>query len=859
MFSNEECKKAYQTELAKGTILIAEGIGVDAIQTQYLGTVGYVPYSAIQPVDPETEIYEFQDEVFRYYILKALGKLQGIQVHVMDETDDVNGGCGCGDDNGIYGKVRCCTKYTDEYLALTVTVAELQTITSIDMDGSMWKNCNLSGQWRNARSERDPKEYNDVRVCFNLKQLRIDLLQPPALDVTILADCTQLEKLEIHGMDILDPSKLEMLEKLQSLSLQFTKGNYDKARFPKNLKQLDVYGSSAWHNYKKGKQLLVWSDATNLMFLSELTELKLDETQITDLFPLRLLAEGGTKISIWASDPAITDYAPIGTPEAPISFPNQQAEQTVREILGRLEGDLCYSDVKDLESLDLADCQLKDIAFLRYFTGLKSLNLSGNRISDLSPLRGLTELEELNLSGNQIIDLEPVGRLEKLTVLDVAKNRVNIQQDTFSGMLSLHTLDLSSNQLKTLPPLPDTIASLNLSNNQLTDITVLGKLSHLSNLDISQNKIKDVSCLLDKSYALQGAAYMAIGDNLHAAIAYRRAGMPMESLKVYNLDGLVASATDEGTNAVICVSYDGKVNVCGSDTSYNYAFTNLEKNAGQQTQVSFVFFPLLRNLSSINDDSDYLFLNRNGNPLKGSKTDSHMKGIKQIVVYYNSAWGLLQDGNLKFEINEEWYNDKVMTRSLMDKAGAILPNQAGVQLTGNSYYNAQTTYLLQDDGSVLSLPVPYYEMPSFRISSINGAQYICSDFLYIYWIDTQGNIQSISKADAIREAGMEINQIIKDTRYYTLKLQSKYVIECLRATSEWKNVVALYATDEAAVVYALHADGSVSCSESERNAKVAGWRDIVALSATSSSVIGVKADGTVVTTLNCDVSSWKAF
>lgn len=122
MFSNEECKKAYQTELAKGTILIAEGIGVDAIQTQYLGTVGYVPYSAIQPVDPETEIYEFQDEVFRYYILKALGKLQGIQVHVMDETDDVNGGCGCGDDNGIYGKVRCCTKYTDEYLALTVTV-----------------------------------------------------------------------------------------------------------------------------------------------------------------------------------------------------------------------------------------------------------------------------------------------------------------------------------------------------------------------------------------------------------------------------------------------------------------------------------------------------------------------------------------------------------------------------------------------------------------------------------------------------------------------------------------------------------------------------------------------------------------
>ena len=65
----------------------------------------------------------------------------------------------------------------------------------------------------------------------------------------------------------------------------------------------------------------------------------------------------------------------------------------------------------------------------------------------------------------------------------------------------------------------------------------------------------------------------------------------------------------------------------------------------------------------------------------------------------------------------------------------------------------------------------------------------------------------------------------------------------------------------------LYADGTVSCAGdyswiNQLSAELAGWTDIVSLACYENTVIGVKSDGSVVTTSNIPptiTSNWKLF
>jgi len=124
--------------------------------------------------------------------------------------------------------------------------------------------------------------------------------------------------------------------------------------------------------------------------LSSLTELYLDNTEISDIKPLQSLT------------------------------------QLTELNLSRNE----ISDIKPLESLtqlfllELDNNQISDIKPLASLTQLIFLGLRDNKISDLQPLQSLRELDYLTLDNNQISNIKPLQFLTNLNYLSLGGNLI---------------------------------------------------------------------------------------------------------------------------------------------------------------------------------------------------------------------------------------------------------------------------------------------------------------------------------------------------------------------------------------------------------------------------------------------------
>jgi len=111
----------------------------------------------------------------------------------------------------------------------------------------------------------------------------------------------------------------------------------------------------------------------------------------------------------------------------------------------------------------------------------------------------------LILASNDIAEVpDDIGKLVQLRTLDMNTNRVTSITSEISSLVNLNTLNLSNNKLF-FYPLTASLASLknlttlNLAGNQLEDIPdFFGKLSSLTDLDISENNVKALpDALLD--------------------------------------------------------------------------------------------------------------------------------------------------------------------------------------------------------------------------------------------------------------------------------------------------------------------------------------------------------------------------
>ena len=159
----------------------------------------------------------------------------------------------------------------------------------------------------------------------------------------------------------------------------------------------------------------------------------------------------------------------------------------------------------ELSNLDLSRNEIETVSqyALSQLTILEYLDMSNNYIETLPVFP--SSLTTLKLSNNKIAELSSssFAGVSGLTSLYLASNGlVQLLEDVFRTSYELQRLDLSFNHIVQIPPLPRSLRTLELSNNNIVDLSKSSSLpGSLRTLDLSNNNIVDLS----KSSSLPGS------------------------------------------------------------------------------------------------------------------------------------------------------------------------------------------------------------------------------------------------------------------------------------------------------------------------------------------------------------------
>lgn len=132
---------------------------------------------------------------------------------------------------------------------------------------------------------------------------------------------------------------------------------------------------------------------------------------------------------------------------------------------------------------------------------------AGCEIEDLTGLSNFSNLTTLNLANNHISNDNEIKYLKNLTTLNFANNRLNNNYTSIEELYSLQNLNLDGNNIQSLDSINKLLTNINdnkkslklvnlsLSNNKLTDISVLSNISTLTNLYLANNNIANIEPL----------------------------------------------------------------------------------------------------------------------------------------------------------------------------------------------------------------------------------------------------------------------------------------------------------------------------------------------------------------------------
>lgn len=133
--------------------------------------------------------------------------------------------------------------------------------------------------------------------------------------------------------------------------------------------------------------------------------------------------------------------------------------------------------------IQLGSENISNIEGIQYFDNAIQVNLDCNNLDDLKPLTKMKKLSVLNISNISIIgkDLEVIlnkmGKIDKLDYISLCGNNLeNIDYLTKIGD-------------------PINYMVIQMSNNRISDITILAKCINMDFLDLNDNRIKDVTPL----------------------------------------------------------------------------------------------------------------------------------------------------------------------------------------------------------------------------------------------------------------------------------------------------------------------------------------------------------------------------
>lgn len=265
-----------------------------------------------------------------------------------------------------------------------------------------------------------------------------------------------------------------------------------------NLKQLDLSGNSL-------------IDLSPLMNLPSLEQLNVSDNEISDLRPLIGMS---TLRAVDASNNQVTDTATVGAMTGLTTL--CLSDNPISDFSG-------LEKLRNLRTLSLKNTGLDDEG-LQYMEKLNALmllevednpGLSGEAVDALWATLGNCEIthsklvysveiggirvpgdtEELDLSGRSLSDLSGMTNLYNLITVDLSGNSIsNIYIFKFTNSrTTIENLDLSSNQIEDITPIASMTALINLdlSNNMVNSVGPLMEQKGLRSLDLSGNPLTE--------------------------------------------------------------------------------------------------------------------------------------------------------------------------------------------------------------------------------------------------------------------------------------------------------------------------------------------------------------------------------
>lgn len=213
-------------------------------------------------------------------------------------------------------------------------------------------------------------------------------------------------------------------------------------------------------------------------------------------------------------DEIVPDTAVTQAPTDAIVFDDPVLEASIREALGKPQGDITIEDALTLTELELSQMgvdkdqpYIHSLAALQYFTNLTYLGL-GYAVQnasdptapiDITVIANLTHLESLQMAGVVINDLSPLAKLDHLKSLTLFNGDQPLDLAPLAGLVNLEALTLRNNRISDLTPLSGLakLGYLDLEGNQITDVSPLAGLTGLERLYLTDNPISDFSPLAE--------------------------------------------------------------------------------------------------------------------------------------------------------------------------------------------------------------------------------------------------------------------------------------------------------------------------------------------------------------------------
>jgi internalin A len=334
-----------------------------------------------------------------------------------------------------------------------------------------------------------------------LKITSLSLSKSKITDISVLAKCGNLQRLDLSYFEIKDLNPLSGLIKLDYVKIYKNKvHDISGLSKIKSLKNLTIYSSEnflAPHSqftgltnlYSLSLNIGKINDLSIFSKITDLDSLTIEKANISDLSKLSKQSQL-KNLSLPNND--ITDISPL----------NDLKNLQYLVLSGNKIGSIPPLPLIQLKIIKLDKNEITDISGLSKAINLKSIHLNNNKLKNI-PSLPLTKLRNLYLNDNNISDLGGLSSANNLRGISLKNNQIKILSN-LNKIKNLSAIDLSYNELSKLPDLSNMqlIYGLNLSNNNISDISNLSHLKLLTRLGLDKNKIEDIS-------GLQGLEYLS--------------------------------------------------------------------------------------------------------------------------------------------------------------------------------------------------------------------------------------------------------------------------------------------------------------------------------------------------------------